>query len=277
MSIDDNGRSDPADNLPAASETDPHQQPFRDLAGQERRSYRERLRHRLLAEADRLMQTRTRHPDGGRRTVAQTLADEKAQAKKISEEIRDGSRKHDRQPRSQRRIPGFVLVLDIALLLYFFAGITDVHWRNLLSMNMAYATTLAVMVAVPAYSFLAFAGHQLRARKGHDGAVHFSELDAVDRLTLGVAVGLIAALAVLMFLHVHGEVIDNLGPKAEVTALVISLAVSAVSVIANYLVVMIHALDGSDETDRLTKLTAATRRPVRKMERLQRRAAQIDP
>src|SRR5215472_15412296 len=228
MSIDGNGRSDAADDLPAASGTGPYQQPLRDLADQARRSYRESQRRRLLAEADRLKQTRVRHPDGGRRTVAQTLADEKAQGRKISGEIEDGSRKHDRQPRSQRRIPGFVLVLDFVLLLYFFAGITDVHWRSLLSMNLAYATTLAVMVAVPAYGFLAFAGHQLRAHKGHDGALHLSELDAVDRLTLGVAMGLIAALAVLMFLHVHGEVIDNLGPKAEVTALVISLAVSAV-------------------------------------------------
>ena len=44
------------------------------------------------------------------------------------------------------------------------------------------------------------------------------------------------------------------------TALVIPLAVAVVSAIANYLVVLIHALDGSDEVARLDKLAAATRR-----------------
>ena len=57
----------------------------------------------------------------------------------------------------------------------------------------------------------------------------------------------------------------------------IPLAVAVVSTIGNIFVVLIHALDGSDEVARLEELAAATRRPVRKAEWLRRRAAQIDP
>jgi hypothetical protein len=84
----------------------------------------------------------------------------------------------------------------------------------------------------------------------------------------------ITVLAALMYLRIRSEVIDALGQQAGVTSLVIPLAVAVVSAVANYLVVLIHALDGSDEVARLDKLAAATRRPARKAHRLRRRAAQ---
>lgn len=58
------------------------------------------------------------------------------------------------------------------------------------------------------------------------------------------------------------------------TALVIPLAVAAVSAVANYLVVLIHAFDGSDEVHRLDKLARAPRRLARKAHRARKRAAQ---
>ena len=172
-----------------------------------------------------------------------------------------GSRKHRRLPRWQGWIPKFVLAFDFALLLYFFAGITNVYWQNPVSMNLAFAVILAGMVTVLAYGFLSFTGHRMRSYKNHAGTVHLDELDGFTKAAFGTAIVVIAVLAALMYLRIHSEVIDALRYQAGVTALVIPLAVAVVSAVANYLVVLIHALDGSDEVARLDKLAAATRRP----------------
>lgn len=229
--------------------------------------------HRLLAEADHWMLTRVKHPDGGERTVTETRADEEDQRQQINRETAMGSRKHRRLPRWQGWVPKFVLCFDFALLLYFFAGITNVNWQSAVSMSLAFAITLAGMVTVLAYGFLSFTGHRMRSYKNHEGTVHLDELDGFTKAAFGTAMTVITVISALMYLRIHGEVIDALGPQAGVTALVIPLAVAVVSAVANYLVVLIHALDGSDEAARLDKLAAATRRPARKAHRLRRRAA----
>jgi hypothetical protein len=228
---------------------------------------------RNLADADHWMQARVRHPDGGERTVAETQADEAEQRQQVSQERAGGSRKHRRLPRWQRWIPKFVLAFDFALLLFFFAGITNVDWQIPLSMSLVFATALAAMVTVLTYGFLAFTGHRMRSYKNHAGTVHLDELDGFTKAAFGAAFVVITVIAALMYLRIRGEVIDALGPQAGVNALVIPLAVAVVSAIANYLVVLIHALDGSDEVARLDKLAAATRRRASKASRLRRRAA----
>jgi hypothetical protein len=67
-----------------------------DLAGLDQRKYWERRMRRELADAEHWMQTRIKHPDGGERTVAETLADEQEQRKQINHETAMGSRKHRR-------------------------------------------------------------------------------------------------------------------------------------------------------------------------------------
>jgi len=244
-----------------------------DLADRDRRMRSEWRVRGLIVEADHRMQSRVRHPDGGERTVTATLADEEEQRQQISRQTGMGSRKHRRLPRWQRWIPKFVLFFDFALLLYFFAGITNVDWQSPLSMNLAFAIALAAMVTVLAYGFLAFTGHRMRSYKNHAGTVHLDELDGLTRAAFGAATVVIAVLAALMYLRIHSEVAGALGPQTGVTALVIPLAVAVVSAVANYLVVLIHALDGSDEVARLDWLAAAARRPARKAHRLRRRAA----
>jgi hypothetical protein len=218
------------------------------------------------------MLTRVKHPDGGERTVTETRADEDEQRRQINRETDMGSRKHRRLPRWQGWIPKFVLSFDFALLLYFFAGITNVDWQSAVSMNLAFAITLAGMVTVLAYGFLSFTGHRMRSYKNHAGTVHLDELDGFTKAAFGAALAVITVLAALMYLRIRSEVID--WQRAGVTALVIPLAVAVVSAVANYLVVLIHALDGSDAVARLDKLAAATRRPTRKAHRLRGRAAQ---
>jgi hypothetical protein len=229
---------------------------------------------RHLAEADYWMKTRVKHPDGGERTVADTLADETEQRKHINQQAGRGSRKHRRLPPWQRWIPKLVLFFDFILLLYFFAGITNVDWQSPLSINLAFAAAIAAMVTVLAYGFLAFTGHRMRSYKSHAGSVHLDEMDGFTKSAFGAAMAIIAVLAALMFFRIRSEVTGALGPQAGVTALAIPLAVAVVSAVANYLVILIHAHDGSDEVARLNKLAAATRRPVRKAHQLQRRAQQ---
>src|SRR5690242_1742429 len=109
------------------------------------------------------MQARVRHPDGGERTVAETLTDERAQRQKIIRERDMGSHKHDRLPQWQRWVPKLVMLFGFILLLYFFAGFTSVHWQSPVSMNLAFASVLAAMVTVLSYGFLAFTGYRFRS------------------------------------------------------------------------------------------------------------------
>ncbi len=245
-----------------------------DLADGDRRRHREWLMRRGLAQAEHWMQTRVKHPDGGERTVAETQSDEEEQRRQINRERALGSLKHRRLPRWQHWIPKLVLFFDSALLLYFFAGITNVNWQSPLSVNMAFAIVLAAMVTVLAYGFLAFTGHRMRSYKNHAGTVHLDELDGFTKAAFGTALTVITVLAALMYLRIRSEVVGALGSQAGMTAVVIPLAVAVVSAVANYLVILIHAFDGSDEVHRLNKLATATRRRARKAHRLRKRAAE---
>lgn len=285
---EDNGSTSRARNLPATPEPGPIPRPRQpvppvrlpdgakqhDLADHDRRQRWERRLRRLHADAEHWMHTRVKHPDGGERTVAETQADEVEQRAQINRETGMGSRKHRRLPTWLGWIPKFVLAFDFALLLYFFAGITNVDWQSAVSMSLAFAITLAAMVTVLAYGFLSFTGHRMRSYKNHAGTLHLDELDGFTRAAFGIAITVITVLSVLMYLRIHSEVIDALGSQTGLAVLVIPLAVAVVSAVANLLVVLIHALDGSDEVARLNKLAAATHRPARKARRLRRRAAQ---
>jgi hypothetical protein len=260
----DDGRPAMDTHVPLPEPADPQ-----DLAERDRRK---RVRG-LLVEAEQWMQVRVKHPDGGERTVKQTLDDEDAQRDQIARETAlRNSRKHRRLPRWQRWIPKFVLFFDFCLLLYFFAGVTNVDWQSPLSMSLAFATALAGMVTVLAYGFLAFTGHRMRSHKNHAGTVHLDELDGLTKAAFATAMTVVTVVAALMFFRIHVEVTGALGPGAGASALVIPLAVAVVSAVANYLVVLIHALDGSDEVHRMEKLAAATHGPARKASRLRRRA-----
>jgi hypothetical protein len=244
-----------------------------DLADHDRRMHREGRKLRLRAEVEHCMQKPVKHPDGGDRTVAETLADEDELRQQVSRETAMGSRKHHRLPRWMRSIPKLVLFFDFALLLYFFGGITNVNWQAALSIDLAFAAAVAGMMTVLAYGFLAFSGHRMQMHKNHAGTVHRDDLDGFTKATFGAAMTVITVLGALMFVRIRSEVLDALGARAGVTALVIPLAVAVVSAAANFLVVLIHMLDGSTEVARLDKLAAATRRQTRKAHRLRRQAA----
>ena len=238
----------------------------------------DRLRAReakLLVRARYRKHDLVRHPGGGRETVCDVQQHQAALRAQIDGEVARGSRKHQRMPWWIGSIPKLVLIFDFGLLLYFFAGITDVDWSSPVSVNLAFALLLAAMVTTLSYGFLAFTGYRLRGYKDHSGAVALYDLDALTRIGCGASFIGVMVIATLMFVRMRTEVLYALGSQAGVTVLVIALVLAVVSVLANFLVVAIHALDGSDQVARLNSLSAATNRPLSRAHRMREKAALI--
>lgn len=213
-----------------------------------------------------------RHPDGGVRTAAETVADQEKQRAVIAADIEDGSRRHRRLPRSLRRMPRIILVADGLLLLYFFSGVTNVDWSSPLSAALVFAFMLAMMVTGISFAFFRLTGDRLQQYKNDAGTVPLRGLDDATMVIAGLAVAAMATLATLMYFRMHDEVIVALGPSSGAAAVIIGLTLAVVSVLANTMVIAVHALDGSAQADRLEALGAATARPLREERRLHERA-----
>ena len=229
-------------------------------------------RAELMTRAGHRAANLVRHPDGGLRPVEEVAQDEARQRAQIKDDCASGSRKHQRLPRWLGRIPQLVLVVDFCLLLYFFAGVTDVDWSSPLSADLVFAVLLAVMVTVLSYGFLAFAGHRLRSHKDHSGTIPLADLDGITKTSAAAAIAAIIVLSALMFTRMRTEVLYALGPHAWATALLIALTLAVVSALANFLVIAIHALDGSDQVARLEALSAAASGPLAKAHKMQEEA-----
>ena len=216
-----------------------------------------------------------RHPDGGHETAERLeLAGADLRAR-IAAELAGGSRKHLRLPKWLRRVPQLVLLVDLALLLYFFAGITDVDWQSPVSASLAFAGLLAAMVTTLTYGFLAFTGYRLRAYKDHSGAIPRRHLDGLTKSACVAGACGAIGIATLMFDRMRVEVLYALGASGWATADAIACVLAVVSILANFLVVLIHALDGSDEVARLDAIWSNAVGPLGKAHRMREKAAKI--
>jgi hypothetical protein len=216
------------------------------------------------------------HHDGGVRTVTETAEDQDQQRAVIAADIQNGSHRHRRLPRTLRRIPVLVFVADALLLLYFFSGVTNVDWSSPFSAALVFATLLAVMVTGISFAFFRFAGDRLQQYKNDAGTVPLRGLDEFTTVAAVLALLAMAVLAALMFARMHAEVIDALGPGADGTAIIIGLTLAVISVLANTLVVAVHALDGSTEADRLDALGGAVADPLNRARRQLEQADNLD-
>lgn len=239
----------------------------------------DRLKARRATLQDRIKQIpdeHVAHPDGMPRTLRQTETDRDALAGRVEQERSQNSRKHDRLPRWFRYLPRVVLVFDFLLLIYFLSGITDVNWADPESPQLAFAAALAAMITVISYGCFAFAGDRLRAHKDHEGRIPLASLDWLTRVVVvACAVGMIV-LGLLMFSRMWSEVLLALGNGAQETAISVAAAVTAVSILANLMVIAVHARDGSEQTDRLSAFGAATRRPLARRDRMLRRVVRLE-
>jgi hypothetical protein len=251
----------------------------------------QRILDRLARKADRLralqatLRIRARyrdgdivpHPDGGVRTVTQTAAEQEALHKLVAEDIDRGSRRHRRLPAVMRQVPKLVFGADALLLLYFFSGVTNVDWTIPLSAALVFAALLAVMVTGISFAFFRFTGDRLQQYKDDTGIVPLRGLDDATNVSMGLAGGAMVILAALMFVRMRAEVITALGPHAGFTAVIIGLALALVSVLANTLVIAVHALDGSAETDRLEAFGGVVGPAKAEQHQLDEQAAILDP
>lgn len=245
----------------------------RDLAAQARWRRSERRGRVMLIESSAQLALRVRHPSGGDCSVEEILAEERARRTEIEREVATGSKKHHRLPRWLRSVPRWVLGFDFGLLLYFFSGITNVNWNNPLSLALAFAAALAAMITLLSYGLLSFVGHRLRSRKNDNGTIFHEDVDGVTVVAVVISVVVIAVLAVLMFTRIRTEVLYALGNQAQTTALILAAAVGVVDAAANFLVISIYGLDGSDQTAHVDKLSATIRDPLNKLHKLRVKAA----
>jgi hypothetical protein len=202
------------------------------------------------------------HPDGGVRTVAEIAAEQDELREQIAEEIRNGSRKHQRLAMALRQVPALVITGDALLLLYFFSGITNVDWARPFSSALLFAVLLAGMVTGISFAFFRFTGDRLHQYKDETGTIPLRGLDTPTNISMGLAAGAMAILAALMFLRMHTEVSQALGVHSGTTATILGVTLAVVSVLANTLVVAVHSLDGSPEADRLEQLGRAIYVPL---------------
>jgi hypothetical protein len=206
------------------------------------------------------------HPDGGVRTVTETVEDQDSQRAKITAAIDAGSYRHRRLSKALRRVPVIIFISDALLLMYFgvfsFSGVTNVDWTSPLSAALIFAVMLAVMVTCISFACFRLAGDLLRHYKNDAGTVPLRGLDDATMVIAGLALAAIAVLATLMYLRMHVEVIDALGSSACFSAVLIGLTLATVSILANIMVIAVHGLNGSPEADRLDALGSAVGKPL---------------
>ena len=216
------------------------------------------------------------HPDGGVRTVVQTASDQDKQREQIEADINRGSFRHRRLPAPLRRVPLLVFGADALLLLYFFSGVTNVNWASPLSAALVFAVLLAAMVTGISFAFFRFTGDRLQQYKDDTGVIPLRGLDTATTVSMGLALGAMIILAALMLTRMRAEVLTALGPHADSTATIIGLALALVSILANTLVIAVHALDGSAEADRLDALGRAIHQPLARQHHMLEQAEILD-
>ena len=166
---------------------------------------------------------------------------------------------------------------DGLLLLYFFSGVTNVNWASPFSAALVFAVLLASMVTGISFAFFRFTGDRLQQYKDDAGVIPLRGLDEATAVSIGLALGAMIVLAALMFIRMRAEVLDTLGPASGGTAIIISAALALVSILANTLVIAVHALDGSAEADRLEALGKTLSPQLALRHRLLERAETLDP
>lgn len=154
-------------------------------------------------------------------------------------------RKHQRLPRWVRLVSKLVPAFDFCLLLYFFSGITNVGWASPLSAALAFAVLLAVTVTGISFAFFRFTGDRLQQYKNDIGVIPSRGLDEATTVAVGLTLGAMMILAALIFIRIRAGVLGAFGSGAGGIAIIISLALALVSILANTLVIAVHALDGS--------------------------------
>ena len=230
----------------------------------------------FTARADKIRGEFIPHPDGGVRTVAATVADHDQLHDRIAAEISHGSLRHRLLPEILHHAPSVVFACDALLLLYFFSGATNVDWSSPLSVALVFAVALAAIVTGLAFLYCRYVGDRLRHYKNDEGTLSFAGMDGWTRGSAALAIVTVTVLAPLMFIRMRTEILDDLGPQAQGTAIVVGLALAVISILAVFVTISVHALHGSPEADRLKALADAVAGPLTEQVALRQHARDLD-
>lgn len=230
----------------------------------------------LIARAEQIPDDLIPHPDGGVRTVADTNADHDQLHAQIRGEISGGSLRNRRLPELLRHAPVIIFTCDALLLLYFFSGVTNVDWTRPVSVGLVFAGALAAIVTGLAFLYCRYVGDRLRHYKNDEGTLSFAGMDGWTKTSAALAIVTVTVLAPLMFIRMRTEVLNDLGSQAQGTAIVVGLTLAVVSILAVFVTVAVHALDGSPETDRLDALGKAVAGPLSEQAALRHEAKDLD-
>ena len=217
------------------------------------------------------------HPDGGVRTVAETLADEREQRELIQADQRAGSRRHRHLSVLLRRAPAGFFVFDALLLLWFFSGVTNVDWTNHpASVSLVVAIGMAAIATGATFVLCRHVGDRLLHYKDDEGHLSLLGMDWWTRTSAALAVATVTVMAPFMFIRMRSEVLDDLGQKVQGTAIIVGLVLALVTVLAVYVTIAVHALDGSLETERLNDLGKAVAGPLEMETELHQQIKDLD-
>jgi hypothetical protein len=230
----------------------------------------------LAARAEQIPEKPIPHPYGGVRTVADTSADHDQLHAQIRADISRGSLRHRRLPKVLRHAPVVIFTCDALLLFYFFSGVTNVDWTSPLSVALVFAVALAAIVTGLAFLYCRYVGDRLRHYKKEEGTVSFAGMDGWTKTSAALAIVIVTVIAPLMFIRLRTEVLDDLGPQAQGTAIVVGLALAVISILAVFVTIAVHALDGSPETDWLDELGNAIAGPLSEQAALRQHVKELN-
>lgn len=176
-----------------------------------------------------------------------------------------------------RRAPAGFFVFDALLLLWFFSGVTNVDWTNHpASVSLAVAIGMAAIATGATFVLCRHVGDRLLHYKDDEGHLSLLGMDWWTRTSVALAVATVTVIAPFMFIRMRSEVLDDLGQKAQGTAIIVGLVLALVTVLAVYVTIAVHALDGSPETERLDDLGKAVAGPLEMETELRRQIKDLD-
>ncbi len=240
----------------------------------------ERTVSRLLivrAEAIRTLEGPVRDPRlGWRPPVAVHEEVGELEGAVLAQTLRGGAGRHRGLPWLVRCAPAAIALVDLVVLFWFTATVFNVDPAAPVSLSGLAALLFAVLGCGISFAWLTLTGLRLKAYRDDRGEVVWAALGAGTWALLALSAALVGALATLMAVRVHEEVLGALGRQAATTAFVVAGVFAVLSVVANAAVVAVHASHGSEETERLGELGRLLRRRDRRLRRLDRRRVRLE-
>jgi hypothetical protein len=214
-------------------------------------------------------------PDGGSIPVRQAITEQRALQERIRVESAQGSRLHHRVSSGQRLTAALLPLVDLAVFIWFAAGVLNIDWAEPDPVRLSIAVALALLGTIAAAVFGHAVGAHLRLAKAPDGELHWPSLGVISRAMLLVTGALAVLLGLLMSVRVYEEAIQATGGHG-LLPLALATALGVTTAITNGFIVYVGFADGSIATERLGALDKVTRPQIAARTKLLEKADVLD-